>query len=362
MDYDISLDELFARDPYSLDAGEKEKMFFPILAALTERHMANCAEYAAIVKKTHNKPVIKDIESLPLFPVRLFKEYELRSVKDADISRAVTSSGTTGQRVSKVFLDKETSFAQVKALAKIVTSFIGSRRLPLLLLDTEAVRTDPRLFAVRGAGLMSFLTFGKDAAYILDKNMNINWTALDAFLNKHNDEPILMTGYTFVIWEYVAKALEKAGKNLNIKKGFLFHGGGWKKLADKAVSREEFSRRINGAMGNIDVRNYYGMAEQLGSIFVECEYGHMHCSIFSDAIARRPGDFSSANFNERGLLQLFSVLPKSYPGHALLTEDEGEILGEDDCPCGRKGKYFKIHGRVKNAEVRGCSDTYEKRS
>jgi hypothetical protein len=45
----------------------------------------------------------------------------------------------------------------------------------------------------------------------------------------------------------------------------------------------------------------------------------------------------------------------------LLTEDEGEILGEDDCPCGRLGKYFKIHGRVRGAEVRGCSDTYEKR-
>ena len=362
MEDNISLDELFARDPYSLNSDEKEKIFFPMLEALTERHIANCPEYAAIVEKTHNKPIRADLESLPLFPVRLFKEYELRSVKDTDISRAVTSSGTTGQQVSKVFLDKDTSFAQVRALAKIIASYIGPKRLPLLLLDTEAIRTDPRLFAVRGAGLMSFFTFGKDATYILDKNMNINWPALETFLEKHGDEPILMTGYTFMIWEHVVNALEKAGKRLNINKGYLFHGGGWKKLADQAVSREEFARRIHAVMGNIEVRNYYGMAEQLGSIFVECEYGHMHCSIFSDVIARRPGDFSPADFNERGLLQLFSVLPKSYPGHALLTEDEGEILGEDDCPCGRKGKYFKIHGRVKNAEVRGCSDTYEKRS
>ena len=41
-----------------------------------------------------------------------------------------------------------------------------------------------------------------------------------------------------------------------------------------------------------------------------------------------------------------------------MTEDEGIILGEDDCPCGRKGKYFEIIGRMKNAELRGCSDTY----
>jgi hypothetical protein len=52
------------------------------------------------------------------------------------------------------------------------------------------------------------------------------------------------------------------------------------------------------------------------------------------------------------------MLPESYPGHVLLTEDKGVILGEDDCPCGRKGKYFKIIGRLKNAEIRGCSDTY----
>ena len=43
---------------------------------------------------------------------------------------------------------------------------------------------------------------------------------------------------------------------------------------------------------------------------------------------------------------------------AVLTEDEGVVLGEDDCPCGRKGKYFVVHGRMKNAEIRGCSDTY----
>lgn len=63
--------------------------------------------------------------------------------------------------------------------------------------------------------------------------------------------------------------------------------------------------------------------------------------------------------NEKGLIQVVSMLPRSYPGHSLLTEDEGVLLGEDDCPCGRKGKYFKILGRIQNAEIRGCSDTYQ---
>ena len=91
---------------------------------------------------------------------------------------------------------------------------------------------------------------------------------------------------------------------------------------------------------------------------MQCEQGHLHASNFSDVLVRRPRDFSLADIGERGIIQVVSVLPRSYPGHSLLTEDEGAILGEDDCPCGRKGKYLKIFGRLKNAEIRGCSDTY----
>ena len=100
------------------------------------------------------------------------------------------------------------------------------------------------------------------------------------------------------------------------------------------------------------------MAEQVGSIYLECEYGHYHASVFSDVITRRIEDFSPCEIGEKGIIQVVSVVPRSYPGHSLLTEDEGVILGVDDCPCGRKGKYIKVFGRIKNAEIRGCSDTY----
>ena len=68
--------------------------------------------------------------------------------------------------------------------------------------------------------------------------------------------------------------------------------------------------------------------------------------------------FAPCAVGEPGILEVVSLLPRSYPGHCLLTEDEGRLLGEDDCPCGRKGKYFEVLGRLANAEIRGCSDTY----
>ena len=81
------------------------------------------------------------------------------------------------------------------------------------------------------------------------------------------------------------------------------------------------------------------------------------CS-FSDVIIRSHQTHSSEEIGITGLIQLLSVIPKSYPGHSILTEDLGTIYGIDDCKCERKGKYFKVHGRIKSAEIRGCSDTY----
>ena len=132
---------------------------------------------------------------------------------------------------------------------------------------------------------------------------------------------------------------------------------------NEAVSKEEFKRCLHEVCG-IKVENihdYYGMVEQTGCVYMECECGHLHASIYSDVITRRMKDFSVCDFGEEGVIEVVSSLPESYPGHAILTEDMGTILGEDDCPCGRKGKYFEIHGRMAKAEVRGCSDTFSGR-
>jgi hypothetical protein len=296
-----------------------------------------------------------------MIPVRLFKEYDLLSVPKEEIVKTMTSSGTTGQSVSKIFLSKENTHNQTKALMSIIASFLGRSRLPLIILDTKLLKTDRSIFSARGAGTTGFMIFGSDVLFALDENMQINIPAIQEFLNKHKNETILFFGYTYIIWQSIVCPLKESNISLDISRGILFHSGGWKKLKDRAVNTVAYNRAISDVLGNIDVHNYYGMAEQLGSVFVECEYGYMHCSIYSDVIVRRYTDFSCAGAGEKGFIELLSLLPISYPGHILLTEDEGEILGEDDCPCGRLGKYFKIHGRVKGAEIRGCSDTYEQR-
>ena len=359
----MTLDELYEIDPYGLKKEDKESLFLEGMKNLSRLHSDNCPEYKKIMRVLGTDiDEIKRTSDVPFIPVRLFKEYELLSVPKEEIVKTMTSSGTTGQKVSKIFLDKDNVRNQTKTLAAIISSYIGKQRLPLLLLDTELVKKDRSMFSARGAGIIGFTTFGRGTEYALDSDMNIDTEKVAAFCEKHKGETVLMFGYTYMIWQYVIRALEDMGTTFPFEKVIVFHIGGWKKLKDQAVDTLEYNERLSKVLGgNVDVHNYYGMAEQLGSVFVECEYGHMHCSNYSDIHIRRPGDFSDAEIGERGLIELMSLLPTSYPGHAILTEDEGVILGEDDCPCGRCGKYFKIFGRIKGAELRGCSDTYERR-
>ena len=355
----FDLTPIFERPVYSLGRAEKTELFATGLSALTRQHYAQCPQYKKIldvmgfdVAATHA------LEDIPFIPVRMFKDYELLSVDKGQIVKTMTSSGTTGQRVSKIFLDKVTAANQTKALVKITAHFIGPKRLPMLIIDSRSTVKDRALFSARGAGILGFSMLGHDVTYALDEEMRLDDAAVTAFIEKHQGEHMLLFGFTFMIWEHFYKSLEARGKKLPLDKGVMLHGGGWKKLAKVTVDNIAFKRGIEEVSGIRRVYNYYGMVEQTGSIYLECDHGRLHCSNFSDIIVRRHTDFAPCPLHDPGLIQLVSLLPSSYPGHSLLSEDVGELTGEDDCPCGRLGKTFAIHGRVKDSEIRGCSDTY----
>ena len=357
----MDINEILEIKPYSLSKEAKHKMLNDRLHELTRKHYMECPSYKRMLDALGiDINYLPDYEKIPFLPVRLFKEFELCSCEKKDVVKVMTSSGTTGQQVSRIFLDRVTSSAQQKCLTKIVSHFLGTKRVPMLILDSSAVIKNRNMFSARGAGILGFSMFGSKRQYALDENMELDINGMKAFLEAHKNETIFLFGFTFMIWQHFYKKLLESGYRPDISKGVLIHGGGWKKLVNEKVSPEEYKQSLKDVCGILpeNVHDYYGMVEQTGCIYMECRCGHLHTSAFSDVIIRRPKDFSIAAKGEKGLVEVVSVLPESYPGHILLTEDEGIVLGEDDCPCGLKGKYFKILGRIKNAEIRGCSDTY----
>lgn len=356
----MTFEEILDIKPYDLISADKQRLLNERLMDLTEYHRKHCKEYSRMLDAISYKRA-SSYYDIPFLPVRLFKLLQLKSISDNDVFKTMTSSGTTGQTVSKIYLDKITSVNQQKAMVKIVSDFTGNVRLPMIIIDCPGVIKDRNMFSARGAGILGFSILGSKKIYALNDDMSLNLDALHDFLEMNEGKRILLFGFTFIVWQHFYKELVRLKEKhicFDFSNGILIHGGGWKKLLSEAVSPQEFHQQLKNVCGLDSIHDYYGMVEQTGCIYMECEYKHYHASIFSDVITRKAEDFSCCNIGEPGIIQVVSTIPESYPGHSLLTEDEGVIFGEDDCPCGRKGKYFKVIGRLKNAELRGCSDTY----
>ncbi len=339
-------------NPFGLTKKKKEKFFFKNISNLEKYHTRNCEEYKNIVRKTIHSSISK-IEDFNFIPTSIFKNLDLKSVNEERIHRKLNSSGTSNQNVSKIFLDKFTALSQTKSLINIVNNFIGNKRLPMIIIERKSHKNSRNIMNASSAAIKGFSIFGSDYFYLLNDNLSIDQIGLKKFLKKHKSSNFLIFGFTYMIWKYFFLNLNP----INFENSILIHGGGWKKLADKKVSNKTFNDSIKKKFKLNKIHNYYGMVEQTGSIYMECEIGErFHVSNYSEIIIRDM-NFKKLGKNKLGFIQSLSILPKSYPGHSLLTEDLGMIIGEDDCPCGRKGKYFKVTGRIERSEIRGCSDT-----
>jgi len=355
----MQLDDLLNARQFSLYQVEKVKAMLGILKDLHEHHISNSHAYREICDRVFATALqLASTEDLPFIPVSAFKNHQLMSIKDADVFKVLTSSGTTGQSVSRIYLDKDTARLQSVALSKIIAHIVGPQRLPMLIIDSKAVFANKSSFSARGAGILGIAPFGKDHTYVLNENFEPDEKVLKEFLEKYDGQRIFIFGFTFMVWQFLQKA--NFDKKYDLSNAILMHSGGWKKLVELAVDNDTFRLRLSEKFNLKNIFNYYGMVEQVGSVFMENQNGFLHAPNFADVIIRNPVDFSVQPIGQPGLIQVISALPKSYPGHSLLTEDIGVLEGIDDSPEGWKGKYFRILGRAKKAELRGCSDTFNK--
>ena len=353
----MNVEALFSIKQYSLPHEEKTQILIKGLNELTRYHLEHSKEYFRLMSIIHPQfRTPSALSQIAYLPIRLFKSHKLVSIPDSEIFKVLTSSGTTSQTVSKIYLDRETARKQTVAFAKIMTYTLGPERLPMIIVDTRNLFKNRKTFSARGAGVLGMINFGRDHFYALDENMELDEAGLKDFLKEHGDAAFLIFGFTFVVWKHFLMRLIDAGFDLS--KGILIHSGGWKKLKEEAVDNNEFKSRFEQATGLKRIYNFYGMVEQIGSVFLEGEDGYLFAPNYADVIIRDPETWEEASIGKPGVIQVLSLLPSSYPGHSILTEDLGVVHGIDDSSCGRRGKYFSVIGRVPQAELRGCSDTY----
>jgi len=187
-----------------------------------------------------------------------------------------------------------------------------------------------------------------------------DWDRIETFFAEHAHDDVLLFGFTFIAWQHFVLEAQQRGLTFDSPRAVLLHSGGWKKLQAQAISKEDFSRQTAAILGcpGSSILDFYGMVEQVGTVFVDCDAGNKHAPAFADVLIRRPYTLTPVDVGESGIIEVLSTLPTSYPGHALMTEDQGMLVGVDDCPCGRRGRYFRFTQRIQRVELRGCGDTF----
>ncbi len=354
-------------EPYSLNMHEKDSLFLNNLMDELIHHYKNNSLYYKFCKKNNFDPnsfsgSIKDIPSIPVYIFKVLGS-TLNSVEKKQISFSLNSSATSG-KPSTILLDKLTAQRQKIAMAKVMKEVLGSKRKQFCIMDINPKSPNASNLGARIAAIKGYLNFASSSKYFIDysKEQNGLFFQKKSFKNYissiNKDEPIIIFGFTYVLYYDVIKPLIDDGDFIELPQGSkIIHIGGWKKLEDKKIDKDIFNKQIANffKIKDVDIIDIYGFTEQMGINYPDCNAGWKHVPSYSDLLIIDESNHSVLNENEIGLLQFYSPIQHSYPGNVVLTDDLG-FMNTDKCSCGLHTKRFKIIGRAKKSEVRGCGD------
>lgn len=340
------------REEYSLTDQQRADRLLPVVRERVRDHRDRCAAYDRILTAidTSGHPGT-GLAALPWLPARMFKTHELRSVAEHEVFRVATSSGTTGER-SRVFLDQAAAAEQSRRVASAFRTVLGPARLPMMVVDTRP-RLENGAMAARTASVVGLLPLGTDHTYLVDEDGRTDPRAVTEFLGRHPTGRFLLCGTTVMVWHHLYPLARDHG--IDLTRAVLVHSGGWKRLHEGGVDDATFRSRLAEVSGLTEVFGYYGMVEQLGTIFLgDSRDDTYYCPDLAQVIIRDPRTWSEQPVGVPGVIEVISALPTSYPGNVVLTEDLGVVVGIDDGE--RPGRRFRVLGRLPRAEARGCGD------
>lgn len=358
------LSDLLKQRPYHLSQSDKNDLFIKAIKEVTLHHYQNCMPYKNLCQKRGFHPGDSSgLSELPYLPTSIFKDAMLLSTAKDKVFRIINSSATSTGRPSRIGLDRETSQRQSKCFNKVALDRLGNQRRKFIILDIPESISRTKEVTARSSTIRSLLFCANKVHTCVedvDGKLTLDQQRLDELLQEaeRNNEQVVIFGFTYILYSYVLLPLSNDRKKYNMKDSKIIHIGGWKKLEKEKVSPEELIAQCCKVFGvnSGDVVDFYGFTEQSGMIYPSCEAGARHVPVWGEVIVRDKLSLQPLGKGQNGLLQFITPIQTSYPGHSVLTEDEGFVIGVDNCPCGRKGTTFKVVGRAQNAEVRGCGD------
>jgi phenylacetate-coenzyme A ligase PaaK-like adenylate-forming protein len=347
---------------YSLD--KKRQLFSEAVLEVALHHVNNCTPYRKICqKKGISFEQSLPLEEIPYLPTSIFKDNLILSIPEENVFREIQSSATTSGKPSRIGLDKENNIRWSRSLQRMLLNRIGNVRYKTMILDDESALGRSSVVSARASMTRSLLFSSSEIENCLvseDGKLVLDQEKLDHYLTNLGDGTnVMLFGFTFILYTHVIVPLLESGKKYNLPNLKVIHAGGWKKLEAEKVDSQKLINRCCQCFGTKpeNIIDIYGFSEQGGLLYPTCEAGVRHTPAWSEVFCRDPLSLEVVPYGKEGLMQYMTPIQTSYPGHSILTEDVGVILGHDNCSCGRKGSIFKVVGRSLAAtEERGCGE------
>lgn len=358
------MDQLFAEPVFSVSP-QTNDLFLKALQEELLFHYEHNEMYRQFCNRKGFNPhtELEDLKQIPPVAVSVFKNlgFGLASVPKEDIKLRLQSSATSGTP-STIVVDKVTSKRQAKAMVKVMQEFIGKERKPFLVMDIDPRSEYRSLLGARFAAITGYLNFASKSGYFLKAQNGVSYFDIDAIKDYlctiPANQPVVVFGFTYILYSNVLKAILEKDEKIQLPKGSkIIHIGGWKKLEAEKVEKSLFNQQLADGFGiePTDVIDIYGFTEQMGLNYPDCPCGCKHTSSYVKVLTRDVVTREVLPAGKEGMMEFITPIPHSYPGNVVLTDDMG-IIEREPCPYGRPGQRFRITGRMKKAEVRGCGD------
>lgn len=305
---------------------------------------------------------VRDWRDIPPVPTRAFKALPLRSVPAGAVERVFRTSGTSAGRERRgehhvASLDLYRSASLPNLRAHLLPGLEPGERRPILsLLPAPGEAPDSSLSAMLGFATEAWGAPG--SGWFVDPERGVRTKAFQRALDAaaSGAVPVLVAGtaFSFVHWIDAVDAGE--GRPVRLPGGSSVLETGGFKGRSREVSRAALYGGIERAFG-VPLRrivNEYGMTELLSQFYEPVLAEPGRSAALADRFHRPPPwvrsrvldptTLEEAEAGEPGLLCHLDLANLGSVA-AVLTEDEGV----------RVEGGFRVRGRMRGAEPRGCS-------
>lgn len=355
----MKADELLSYSPFCAEQEKAEQLFREAMLESLQFHYEKNEVYRNYCDNLKFNPYQENLklEDIPYLPIQLFKKKKMLSVPETDIVDMRKSSSTSTGIPSVVYRDQITLERYQKSRNAIFDQFIKDRGKVHICLGQQPEK-DRHISRNLVNELIGDRAQDAGTFYLMQDD-KMDWEKFHGIVQqcqKEGKKIGLIYGGTAILYLFVILPLLK--RHIKIQyDGYIAHGGGWKKLQNMQVSKQKFMSDLQKVfdMPASHVIDMYGFSES-NSMFIDCEYGRKHIPVWNKVIIRDSHTLKPVEDGKPGIIQILDVIPHSYPGNSLLTDDIGYLFKEKQCRCGRAGTTFQMLKRANGSEAKGCGD------